>query len=282
MPLKTTLTLATTLILSSAALAQTTFVETFESGTNTGGWSWGTGNESIVPTNGNPGAFLRDTTLASCCPGASTWFGDQSVFNGDYRARNVTSVGIDLITLNSAFGIGDRPLSVILIDDNGTPFDFEDDSWVFFIGDRLVPRPGVDRGGEPGWTSFDFDIPSQETTLPEGWFALSPTDEPDDVVWNRIITAVDTLQFFYGDPRSIFLFNSWQVGMDNPRITEGAVGCNAADLAEPFGVLDLGDVQAFIAAFVAGDALADLAEPFGVLDLADVQAFAGAFVGGCP
>jgi hypothetical protein len=276
------LILALGVSLTSLAGAQTTFVETFGTGANTGGWSWGTGNESIVPLNGNPGAYLRDLTLASCCPAASTWFGLESVFSGDYRARRVTSVGIDLVTLATAFGMGDRPLSVILIDDNGTPFDFEDDSWVFFIGDRQVPRPGVDRGGAPGWTSFDFDIPSQETSLPEGWFAHSPTGEPDDVVWNRIITAVDTLQFFYGDPRSIFLFNSWQVGMDNPRITEGAVGCNAADLVEPFGVLDLGDVQAFLAAFVAGEAPADLAEPFGVFDLADVQAFAGAFVGGCP
>ncbi len=61
-----------------------------------------------------------------------------------------------------------------------------------------------------------------------------------------------------------------------------AGGCNAADVAEPFGVLDLGDLQVFIAAFLAGDPLADIAEPFGVLDLADVQVFVAAFLGGCP
>ncbi|USN98172.1 MAG: hypothetical protein H6810_08250 [Phycisphaeraceae bacterium] len=59
-------------------------------------------------------------------------------------------------------------------------------------------------------------------------------------------------------------------------------GCNLADVAEPYGVLDLADVQAFIAAFVSGDPLADLVAPFGVLDLADVQAFISEFVGGCP
>ncbi len=62
----------------------------------------------------------------------------------------------------------------------------------------------------------------------------------------------------------------------------GVGGCNAADVAEPFGVLDLGDLQAFIAAFLAGDPLADIAEPFGVLDLADVQVFISEFSGGCP
>ncbi|USN98515.1 MAG: DNRLRE domain-containing protein [Phycisphaeraceae bacterium] len=55
-----------------------------------------------------------------------------------------------------------------------------------------------------------------------------------------------------------------------------------ADLAEPFGVLDLADVQTFIAAFVSGDLLADLAPPAGVLDLADVQAFIASFIAGCP
>ena len=59
-------------------------------------------------------------------------------------------------------------------------------------------------------------------------------------------------------------------------------GCNAADLAEPFGVLDLADVQGFIAAFVSGDPAADLVPPEGVLDLADLQAFLVEFTGGCP
>ncbi len=58
--------------------------------------------------------------------------------------------------------------------------------------------------------------------------------------------------------------------------------CNAADVAEPFGVLDLADVQAFVSAFVNQDPLADLAEPFGVLDLLDVVEFVTSFLGGCP
>ncbi|USN98097.1 MAG: hypothetical protein H6810_07860 [Phycisphaeraceae bacterium] len=61
-----------------------------------------------------------------------------------------------------------------------------------------------------------------------------------------------------------------------------AGGCNAADLAEPFGVLDLADLTAFITGFLAQDPSADLAPPAGTFDLADVQAFVTAFVGGCP
>ncbi len=63
----------------------------------------------------------------------------------------------------------------------------------------------------------------------------------------------------------------------------GGVGpCNAADNAEPFGVLDLGDVGGFVAGFLGQTPAADLAAPFGVWDLADVQAFIAAFTGGCP
>jgi hypothetical protein len=62
----------------------------------------------------------------------------------------------------------------------------------------------------------------------------------------------------------------------------GAAGCGLADLVEPFGVLDLADISAFVGAFAGGDALADLVLPFGILDLADIGAFIDAFVGGCP
>lgn len=54
------------------------------------------------------------------------------------------------------------------------------------------------------------------------------------------------------------------------------------DLAEPFGVLDLADINAFISAFLANDPLADLAPPAGVFDLADITVFAGGFLAGCP
>jgi hypothetical protein len=62
----------------------------------------------------------------------------------------------------------------------------------------------------------------------------------------------------------------------------GTGGCNDADLAEPFGVLDLGDITTFSGAFVAMDPIADLADPVGIFDLADINAFVTAFLAGCP
>jgi len=65
-------------------------------------------------------------------------------------------------------------------------------------------------------------------------------------------------------------------------IDGGDPPCNLADLAAPFGVLDLSDIDAFILAFGAGDDAADIAPPFGVLDLTDIDAFILDFFAGCP
>ncbi|MEL6311898.1 MAG: GC-type dockerin domain-anchored protein [Pseudomonadota bacterium] len=64
----------------------------------------------------------------------------------------------------------------------------------------------------------------------------------------------------------------------------GIIGgvCNLADVAQPFGVLDLADVDAFIAAYLVPDPLADLVPPFGLYDLSDINAFVSNFVAGCP
>lgn len=59
------------------------------------------------------------------------------------------------------------------------------------------------------------------------------------------------------------------------------LGCGPADLAPPFGLLDLADVNAFVTGFVALQPAADL-DGNGVYDLADVNIFVSAFLAGCP
>jgi hypothetical protein len=78
--------LLTTLLLALTATttpAQLTFSEGFEGGSNEGGWAWGTGNETISPLNGNPGAFLKDLTLSSFLPTVATQLGTSSEFTTD-------------------------------------------------------------------------------------------------------------------------------------------------------------------------------------------------------
>ena len=40
-----------------------------------------------------------------------------------------------------------------------------------------------------------------------------------DEAWNRVITGVDQLRFFTGDPERPYLFQVWDIGLDNPSIT---------------------------------------------------------------
>lgn len=63
-------------------------------------------------------------------------------------------------------------------------------------------------------------------------------------------------------------------------IVESAI-C-AADLSVPFDILDLADINAFIAAFLSMDPIADVATPLGQWDLADVSQFVESFLMGCP
>ncbi|MFI4897549.1 MAG: GC-type dockerin domain-anchored protein [Phycisphaerales bacterium JB059] len=58
--------------------------------------------------------------------------------------------------------------------------------------------------------------------------------------------------------------------------------CGDADLAEPLGLLDFGDVLAFLSAFTDEQPAADLADPPGVFDFADILAFLTAFGASCP
>ncbi|MEZ6244082.1 MAG: GC-type dockerin domain-anchored protein [Phycisphaerales bacterium] len=62
----------------------------------------------------------------------------------------------------------------------------------------------------------------------------------------------------------------------------GELGCNAADLAVPYGTLNFDDVVSFLTAFGSMDAAADLAVPFGVFNFDDVVSFLSAFGAGCP
>ena len=196
----------------NAVYAAEDYVETFSDGFNLGGWTYGSPNGHIMQTGGNPDYYFLDNGLDTYSPHARTTL--ESVFTGDYRGRNVTTVGIDLILHRVDFGVGQRPLSVMLISKNGTPDDYSDDWAAYHIGPENVPQVGE------GWKTFDFEIPSQATDWPPDWhFIRTGPNAPQNPDWNFVITAVDQLGFFYGDPELFFIFQMWEVGMDNPRIT---------------------------------------------------------------
>jgi hypothetical protein len=134
------------------------------------------------------------------------------MFTGNYQELLVSEIGVDLITFDVDFSAEGRPLSLILVDDNGTPDEFSDDWGAYTIGPDNIPLPGE------GWLSYSFDVPSQSADLPAGWqfIEFGPGAAPD---WSTLITDVDQVEFFYGNPEFFFIFQMWELGLDNPSIT---------------------------------------------------------------
>jgi hypothetical protein len=206
-----------------AAETRSTVVETFDAASNEGGWTFGTGNEFIVEANGNPGFYLRDTSLVTFHPRASTSFGVASAFTGDWRARGVSSIGIDLAIASVNGGVSSRTVSVVLLNDNGTPDDLGDDWGAYTVTSLPVPPVGV-IGLAPAddilqWRSYDVAIPSSETRLPEGWTWIFQNQVRPNGAWGRLMRDVDHVGFVLGDLAAIYPLFSWDVAMDNPRIT---------------------------------------------------------------
>lgn len=125
----------------------------------------------------------------------------------------------------------------------------------------------------------DFD----QLEIPEGEFRTS-----------TVTAQVGPDSLILGFPIEIRLINlntedtpddpGIEVNFDNVRFDASPAQtgpCNPADLAEPFGTLDLADINAFVAGFISQDPAADI-NPDGVFDLADINAFVSAFTTGCP
>ncbi len=142
----------------------------------------------------------------------------------------------------------------------------------YIAGNDDADGPDLNGSLSPTDSFLDIFLAAGEYTVAVGTF---PSDIPD--------VAAGTNLGLVWSIGGIGLPTEGQYHLDifGESIGSGDQPCNPADIAAPFGVLDLNDVQAFVSAFIAGDTLADLAEPFGVLDLADLQAFVGAFIAGC-
>jgi hypothetical protein len=218
-------TLLALLLLPTVSFAQQSLVVGFDEGKNIGRWSFfgdpANPIEVIERTGGNPGPWLHSTCSGLACldtfaPQFRTMLGVRSVFTGNYRLKGVTSLGIDTEILGPSFvSTGSRPLTLVLFDDNGTPNEFGDDSAVYLKGPN-IPELGA------GWQSYSYPVPSQATGLPAGWGIFQGQGTPDQV-WNKVINGVDQVTFMYGDPELFYIFQQWEIGVDNVRITRVGV-----------------------------------------------------------
>jgi hypothetical protein len=201
---------------------EVTVTETFETGSNDGGWTWGSGHDYFVETNGNPGRYLRDSRLVTFIPRASTTSGVQSSFTGDYHARNVASVGIDMAIPSVNGTVTGRTVTLTLLNDNGTPADLTDDWGAFTVTSLPIPPTGIAGITDTDilqWASYSIPVPSQSVTLPAGWSWISRDYVRRNGSWGRLMRDVDHVGFNLGDPSLRYPLFSWDVALDNPRIT---------------------------------------------------------------
>ena len=205
------------------------FVETFDDYGNEGDWSYGTSTGFVIEqTGGNPDWYLHDTLVVSFAPHPETSLGTESIFTGNYKERNIVLLGIDLRSFDYDLDISSRYLTLFLMNDNGTPYDIADDWGAYIIGPDKVPSKYVpmlaaaETANAPGWVSYDFEIPSQSRRLPEGWNSwrnsMTGGSKPTTGNWQTLMQDVSYVRFYYGDPESYYLLDTYELGMDNPRI----------------------------------------------------------------
>jgi hypothetical protein len=142
------------------------------------------------------------------------------------------------------------------------------------------------------WTRFSVDVLEKDYgSLPAGWRGAGAEDPvtfepmlPEGITFADVIAGYDELAITTLEPGFFFGFTDHDVVVDNITLATDTqiAGCNPSDIVQPFGVLDLSDIQCFIEGFLSEDPISDFAAPFGVFDLADLASFINSFVNGCP
>lgn len=234
---------------------------TFDGGApgNVGGWTYGL-PPTYPSTGGNPTWYLRTTGLDTFAPQLRTT--GASDFTGDYNAKRVRRLGVDLQTFAVDFSAAERPCSLILLSQNNTPANTNDD-WGAYLSGPFIPVPGE------GWKSFTFDIPYWITTaaMPPGWTGIQFGGSSPAPNWGTLIKKVDRVVYFYGNPENFFIFQMWTVGADNLSFTR-----RVADLTGD-GIVDGADITVVLGGWgagVEGDVNGD-----GLVDGADITAILG-------
>lgn len=142
------------------------------------------------------------------------------------------------------------------------------------------------------WTRFTVNVFTEDYgSLPEGWRGAGAEDPvtfepmlPEGITFADVIAGYDEIAITTLEPGFFFGFTDHDVVVDNITLATDTqiAGCNPADIAEPFGVLDLADVQCFIEGFLTENPISDIGGPDGVFDLVDLAVFVDLFVNGCP
>lgn len=152
----------------------------------------------------------------------------------------------------------------------------------------FLTAPGVeilttDRRGMPGWSMGDY-VSASGTSFASPYAAgvaalvisVNPTLTVAKIERIMAETATD-----YGDTGWDEFYGWGQVNAHAAVEAAFAMAKCPYDLAQPYGLLDLSDLVAFVLAFLDDSPIADFAEPEGVFDLMDILLYVSGFHSGC-
>jgi hypothetical protein len=199
-----------------------------------------------------------------------------SLFTGNFRARFIEHLSAALIVHATDFPVSTFQPAFILVTSNGTPGT--DDDWGVYA---LSASP---LGAPQTWRTHGVFVHSQQATLPAGWsFIQFGPNAPANPDWNALIQNVDRLMISFGDPSLFYIFQMWNVGVDNILIN-GMPPCyvNCDDSTTP-PFLNVQDFSCFINLFASGDTAAncDGSQQAPMLNVLDFACFINTFAAGC-
>ncbi|MGK0220472.1 MAG: hypothetical protein ACI9HE_003983 [Planctomycetota bacterium] len=227
------LTLLLPLLISQAS-AQT-ITETFD-GPNID--DWGIDFEPGALTDamgGNPGGRLLVTVQSSSSflPAPMLWArGANHGWGGDWRQGNVQSFQYDRQVELGSSNFGTLPW-LLVGNDNGTPADFLDDTWVY------VPTGDNFQFGMSPWATFNLPIDVASTTIPAGWEGNILPNSPNagfdaDDMWNFVIQNVSYLGITTSRPwNGGSWFGAHEISFDNFILTSAGFGSNYCGPGNP-------------------------------------------------
>ncbi len=287
-------------------------------GSGPGGFAYGV-QPANCPTDGNRGfevgVNLNDElSVSGLCPpnwessgepGADdTWMCQSVVLSDSLLIHRRDGVVIDTLTHTYATGDGpavvgrslegsswvDMDLAAVLVYDRALS-DAERQAVERYLELKYLntpPNPADDSVQVEQYGSVEIDVLANDID-PDG--VLDPTTVRVVVPASYGDTDVDPVSGVItyshgglGDADEFMYTVRDQLGSESaPALVSVSVNqACPADLAAPFGVLDVSDISAFLSLFSAGDPAVDYAEPDGEFTVDDVLSFLIFYTQGCP
>ena len=200
-----------------------TFIETYDDGTDVGLWHCSVGVPRNVETSGgNPGFYLQQggfstsiPTWASIStrfqPGVPDPYKIDSIYTGDWTSLGVTSIAVDLNVIQVATWATDRAVTLELLQMDETGFNVNYDA-TYTLPD--LPNPPV------GWQTYSFPVNANSPTIPEGWVFTRGDGTPGtDAEWSPFLHRIDLTSIGFYKPGFAYpSLGTWILGIDNIEI----------------------------------------------------------------